>query len=79
MGVEVLQLRDPKLVSRPSIVADCDHPVAWDLCLIPGREIILASQDDERWDRPASSVNTSDQHRPLTIARLESLWPASSL
>jgi hypothetical protein len=41
--------------------------------------VVLASQDANWWDSPASSVDRSDQRRPLTIASLYRLWLASLL
>jgi hypothetical protein len=64
----VLQPLNSKLISRPAVVADSDNLVARDVFLVLGREVVLASKD-----------NSLDHRHPLAIARLNSLWSASSL
>jgi hypothetical protein len=77
---EVLRTLDSQLIGCPAVVADSKYSVLWDrLFFIPSRQVIFAGKDGERWNFPASSVGSLNQSHPLTIARLDRLWPVSSI
>jgi hypothetical protein len=76
----VVRVQSDRLVVNLGIVADGDSPVARDIIFfVPGRKVILASEDEEGWDRPANNIDSLDNRHPLAIAWLNSLRPASSL
>jgi hypothetical protein len=77
---EVLRPLDSQLIGCPAVVADSKYSVLWDrLFFIPSRQVIFAGKDGKRWNFPASSVGSLNQSYPLTIARLDRLWPVSSI
>ena len=69
-----------KLVGSPAVITKRNNPIArYIVALVPGREVVLASEDDEGRDRPPSSADSLDHRSPLPIAWLYSLWPVASL
>ncbi|KAF1360972.1 hypothetical protein EJ07DRAFT_81150, partial [Lizonia empirigonia] len=76
----VLQPLQAKLICCPAVLRDCNNPVARQvILLVPGREVIVALEDDEGWDRPAHRIDPLDHCSPLSIALLNALWPSSTL
>ena len=80
MLIKVPQPCNTKLVCCLAVVADCNSPITrYIVVLVLGREVVLASEDNEGWNCPPSSVNSLDLRNPLAITWLDRLWPASSL
>ena len=53
MLVKVLQPLQTKLVVSLTVLRDTDHLVVrYRWFLVPGREVVLALEDDERWYGP---------------------------
>ena len=78
MLVEVLNPFQASLIGCPTVFGRRDDPVVWQWAvLVPRGEVMLALDDNERRDRPASSVDTLDHCCPLPIARLLRLCPAT--
>lgn len=71
VAVEVLDPFHPSLVRGPAILSSCEHLVARKVALrVPVCQVILALEDDERWDRPASCIHALDYCSPLSVAGL---------
>ena len=80
MLIKVLQPLKTKLICCPAVLRDCNNPVLGQvILLIPGREVVVAFEDDEGWNRPPCRVDALDDCCPLPVALLHCLWPSSSL
>jgi hypothetical protein len=75
---KVLQPGKTKLIGSPAVLTDANPPI-WGFVVIPGLVIVLCFEDEEGWDRPPYSVNTSNQGNPLTVTRLNTKWLKTSL
>ena len=62
MLIKVLQPLQAKLICRPAVLRDCNNPIVRQiLLLIPGREVVLALEDDdEGWNSPPCCVDALD-------------------
>ena len=76
--VQVLQPLKSKLISRPAIVTQRDHPVSRQTA-IPARLVELSRQDDNRWDRPARRINSFNYCYLVIIARLYNNYLTNSI
>jgi hypothetical protein len=56
---KVLQPGKTKLVSSPAVLTDA-NPLIWGVVVIPGPVMMLCFEDEEGWDRPPHSVDTSN-------------------
>ena len=72
--VKVLQPLQTKLVVCPAIPRDVDNLVTrYTQLLLPGREVVLALEDDEGWYSPPYRVDAFNNTSPLLVALLHCL------
>jgi hypothetical protein len=75
---EVLQPSYTNFIGSPAITT-YSYPPFFGVVVIPALVMVLSLEDEERWDKPAASTNTSDQSYPLTITWLAPDWIESKL
>ena len=79
MRVEVLELVYPIVVSNLAIITNPKKLVSQETSLVLRRQVVYTSEDNYRQNYLASYINALDNCNLLTVARLYSFWPASSL
>ena len=78
--VKVLQPLQTKLIVCPAVFRDSDDPVVrYTWLLVPGREVVLALEDDEGWDSPPHRVDAFNDTSPLSVTLLHCLWSPATL
>ena len=78
--VKVLQPLQTKLIVCPAVLRDVDNPVArYNWLLVPGREVVLALEDDEGWDSLPHRVDAFNDTGLLLVALLHCLWLSTTL
>jgi hypothetical protein len=70
---EVLQPCYTNFIGSPAIIR-YSYPPLFGMVVIPALVVVLSLEDEERGDKPASSIDSSDQGNPLTITSLPSNW-----
>jgi hypothetical protein len=65
-------------ISSPAILR-YSYPPVFRIVVIPALVIVLPLEDEERWDKLATSTNSSNQSNLLTITRLASNWVETKL
>jgi hypothetical protein len=58
-------------ISSPAILR-YSYPPVFGIVVILALVVVLPLEDEERWDKPATSTDSSNQSNPLTITRLAS-------
>jgi hypothetical protein len=78
--VKLLQPLQSKLIICPAILRDADKPVArYTQLLVPGREVVLALENDKGRDSLLYRVDIYDDTSLLLVALLYCLWSAAML
>ena len=72
MGIEVLKPLETKLVGCLAILRDSNNPIVRQvIVLVPGREVVVAIEDDEGWNGPPCCIDALDDHCPLLVPLLD--------
>jgi hypothetical protein len=80
MLIKVLQPLQAKLICCPAVPRDCNTLIVrYTTLLVPGREVVLAGEDDKRWDSPPHYVTALNSCDPLPVALLYRLWSFSTV
>jgi hypothetical protein len=75
---EVQQPSYTNFISSLAIIR-YSYPLIFRVVVVPALVVVLPFEDEERWDKPATSTDSSYQGNPLTITRLASNWVESKL
>jgi hypothetical protein len=78
MPSEVLQLSYTNFIGSLTVLR-YSYPLVFRVVVIPALVVVLSFEDEERWDKPATSADSSDQSNLLTITRLASDWVETKL
>jgi hypothetical protein len=70
---EVLQPSYTNFIGSPAVIR-YSYPLVLGVVVIPALVVVLSLEDEERWDKPAASTNSSDQSYLLTITSLAPNW-----
>jgi hypothetical protein len=68
---EVLQPSYTNFISSPSIIR-YSYPLLFRVVVIPALVVVLSLEDEEKGNKLASSIDSSNQSYPLTITSLTS-------
>jgi hypothetical protein len=75
---EVLQPSYTNFIGSPAVIR-YSYPPVLRVVVILALVVVLPLEDEERGDKLASSIDTSNQSYPLTITRLAPDWIQSKL
>jgi hypothetical protein len=65
-------------IGSPAILG-YSYPPVFGVVVILALVVVLPFEDEERWDKPATSTDSSNQSNLLTITRLASNWIETDL
>jgi hypothetical protein len=75
---KVLQLSYTNFISSLAVIR-YSYPPVLGVVVILALVVVLSLEDEERWDKPAASTNSSDQSYLLTVTSLAPNWIKSNL